>query len=51
MKNVSRIIGNATDNIEVDYTRISVKDVFTGKYYTGTGFVADTEIWLNTEKI
>lgn len=35
----------------MDYTRISIKDTSTGKYYTGTGFTADTETWINTTKV
>ena len=51
LKKANRIIGKATDNVEVDYTRISIQDTSTGKYYTGTGFTADTETWITTSKI
>lgn len=48
LKNVNKIIGQSTDNKAVNYTRISIQDTYTGKYYSGSGFTEDTETWLNT---
>lgn len=44
-------MGKATDNREVDYTRISIKDGLTGLYYNGTDFSESTETWVLTTKI
>lgn len=48
LKKVTQIIGKATDNVSVDYTRISIYDRTSGTYYNGTDFGADTETWIMT---
>ena len=48
LKKADYIVGKSTDNVSVASTRISIYDTNTHKFYTGTGFVADTETWLMT---
>ncbi len=42
------IVGQSTDNTAVAGTRISIYEQATQRFYTGTGFTATQEIWLNT---
>lgn len=50
-KRVTKVIVSATDNNAVGSTRISLKDFMTDKYFNGTEFVSDTEVWLLTTKV
>ncbi len=47
LSKLPKIIGSASDaQTAVDFVRISIKDNSAGKWYSGTGFVANTETWL-----
>ncbi len=42
-----KIIGTASDaQTAVDFVRVSIKDLTADKWYSGTGFVATSEVWL-----
>lgn len=47
LKNVERIIVASTDNYKVNKTRISIYDQNSGKYFDGTDFVSNIEVWIN----
>jgi len=47
LSKLPKIIGTASDaQTAVDFVKISLKNEINGKWYSGTGFVAETETWL-----
>lgn len=49
LSRLPRIIGTASDlQTSIDFVKMSLKDETTSKWFSGTGFVLDTEEWLLT---
>lgn len=47
LKRLPKIMGTAWDDQNaIAYVKISIKNNTTGKWYTGSNFVSDTEVWL-----